>query len=209
MLENSNKLATTLFLLSLAIALFGAWILSSKAGFETIGLVSNPTGTVSASVQSTIDIFLKNATVNFGAVQVGASYDTSVNYSNASQFLLRNDGSVKVNVTITTTWLWTSVCVASHFRFNVTNASGNTSVPSNCNNYNQSTWYSIPNPDDLACSPLIFPSGATFNFNAFSNSELGLPFKLINDIASKKSTNVSRPGIEPGTYSLRGNCSTN
>jgi len=164
-LESSNKLATTLFLLSLAIALFGAWILSSKAGFETIGLVSNPTGTVSASVQSTIDIFLKNATVNFGAVQVGASYDTSVNYSNASQFLLRNDGSVKVNVTITTTWLWTSVCVASHFRFNVTNASGNTSVPSNCNNYNQSTWYNIPNSDDLECSPLIFPSGAVCNLN--------------------------------------------
>jgi len=164
-LENPTQFAITLLLLALAIVLGGGWILSSKAGFETIGLAVNPTGTVSASVQSTVDIFLQNSTVNFGAVQVGSTYDTSVNYSNASQFLLRNDGSVKVNATMTTTWLWTSVCVANHFRFNVTNASGNTSVPSNCKNYNQNTWYSIPNSDDLTCSPLIFPSWAVCDLN--------------------------------------------
>src|SRR3989344_2596418 len=159
------KAIIALFLLAVAIGLLSTWILLGKLEIPVSGLVPTPPGTVSASVQATVDIFLKNATVNFGAVQVGASYDTSVNYSNASQFLLRNDGSVKVNVTITTTWLWTSVCVASHFRFNVTNASGNTSVPSNCNNYNQSTWYNIPNSDDLECSPLIFPSGAVCNLN--------------------------------------------
>ncbi len=165
MLENLNKIATTLFLLSLAIALLGVWILSSKTGFETIGLVSNPTGTVSASVQATVDIFLKNATVNFGAVQVGASYDTSVNYSNASQFLVRNDGSVKVNITITATRLWTSVCSPSGLRFNLTNATGNTSVPTNCANYNQNTWDSTPISDAGPCFHPGSPGANICNLN--------------------------------------------
>lgn len=164
-MPDENNRITAILLFSLAIILLGLWIWSSKAGFESIGLVSNPTGTVSASVQSTIDIFLQQSIVNFGAVQVGVTYDTTGNYSNASRFLLRNDGSVRVNATLTTTWLWTSVCIASQFRFNVTNATGNSSLASNCKNYNQNAWYAIPNSDDFTCSPLIFPSWVICDLN--------------------------------------------
>src|SRR3989344_7627330 len=126
---------TSLFLLAIAISLLATWSLLSKTGVQISGLAVNPTGTVSASVQSTVDIFLQNATVNFGAVQVGASYDTSLNYSNASQFLLRNDGSVRVNITVLSTALWTSISQtlgSSAFRWNATNATGNTSMTGPC-----------------------------------------------------------------------------
>ncbi len=56
---------------------------------------------------------------------------------------------------------------------------------------------------------LIFPSGVMYDSNGFSNSQLGLPFKLINDVASKNSTIVSRRRVERRTDSLRGNCSAN
>lgn len=152
MFEKPGQQTTVLFLLAIAITFLAFWILSSKTGFETIGLVSNPTGTVSASVQSTVDIFLKNATVNFGAVQVGASYDTSVNYSNASQFLVRNDGSVRVNITVQSTALWTSISQtvgSSAFRWNATNATGNTSMAGACAS-SQNTWYTMRLSGDAA-----------------------------------------------------------
>ncbi|MEM4255456.1 MAG: hypothetical protein QXR53_03990, partial [Candidatus Norongarragalinales archaeon] len=130
MAEVSNNTLVTIVLLALAITLLATWALFAKiGGIQVAGLVSNPTGTVSASVQSTTDIFLQNNTVNFGGVSVGNTFDTSVNYSNASQFLLRNDGSVRVNVTIAATALWNSTSGNnSNYRFNVTNASGNTSL---------------------------------------------------------------------------------
>ncbi|MEM4255597.1 MAG: hypothetical protein QXR53_04715 [Candidatus Norongarragalinales archaeon] len=113
------------------------------------GLVSNPTGTVSADVSGGIDIFLQNSSVNFTAVSVGNTFDTSVNYSNASQFLLRNDGSVRVNVTISASALWNSTSGNnSNYRFNVTNASGNTSLGTvdakNCSTVNVTLWYNMP-----------------------------------------------------------------
>ena len=128
---------TSLFLLAIAISLLATWSLLSKTGVQISGLAVNPTGTVSASVQGSVDIFLQVATVNFGAVQVGVSYNgaSSCNYSNASQFLLRNDGSVRVNVTIQSTALWTSISQtagSSAYLWNVTNTTGNTSLPELC-----------------------------------------------------------------------------
>src|SRR3990167_8034189 len=110
MAEVSNNTLITIILLALAITLISTWTLFSKLGVPISGLISNPTGTVSASVQSTVDIFLHDSLVSFGAVQVGVTYDgsRSGNWSNASAFLLRNDGSVRVNVTIVATSLWTS-----------------------------------------------------------------------------------------------------
>jgi len=120
---------------------------------------------LSASVQATADIFLQQATVNFGAVQVGVSYDTTGNYSNASRFLLRNDGSVKTNITITAIGLWTSISQtagSSAYRWNATNATGNTSIPTNCADSNQNTWYAVPltaeDPSALVCN-LNFSDG--------------------------------------------------
>ncbi len=146
--EVSNKLLVTIVLLSLAVAFLGVWIILGKN--QPTGLVSNPTGTVSANVQSTTDIFLKNSTVNFGNVGIGSTFDTSVNYSNASQFLLRNDGSVLVNVTITATALFNATSGNnSNYRFNVTNATNNNSLGTGnysrlCGATNGSTWFTMP-----------------------------------------------------------------
>ena len=160
---------SVLFLSSIAIILLAAWILFDKLEVPASGFVVNPTGTVSASVQATADIFLQQATVNFGAVQVGVTYDTTGNYSNASRFLLRNDGSVKTNVTITAIGLWTSISQtagSSAYRWNATNATGNTSIPTNCVDSNQNTWYSVPltaeDPSALVCN-LNFSDGNDYS----------------------------------------------
>jgi len=142
----SNNTLITIILLALAITLISTWTLFSKLGVPVSGLVSNPTGTVSASVQSTVDIFLHDSLVSFGAVQVGVTYDgsRSGNWSNASAFLLRNDGSVRVNVTIVATSLWTSTSGNnSNYQFNTTNATSNTSLKETCY-IAQSTWTTVP-----------------------------------------------------------------
>ena len=146
MAEVSNNTLITIILLALAITLISTWTLFSKLGVPVSGLVSNPTGTVSASVQSTVDIFLHDSLVSFGAVQVGVTYDgsRSGNWSNASAFLLRNDGSVRVNVTIVATSLWTSTSGNnSNYQFNTTNATSNTSLKETCY-IAQSTWTTVP-----------------------------------------------------------------
>lgn len=145
MQTNQAAIAVTLLAAFVALASFG--ILFGRA--QLSGLVSSPTGTVSAEVSGGTDIFLKNATVNFAAVQVGASYDTSLNYSNSSQFLLRNDGSVKVNVTIAATALWNSTSGNNtNYRYNVTEAVGNTTAfeyDNNCDStHNNNTYYTMP-----------------------------------------------------------------
>ena len=142
----SNNTLITIILLALAITLISTWTLFSKLGVPVSGLVSNPTGTVSASVQSTVDIFLHDSLVSFGAVQVGVTYDgsRSGNWSNASAFLLRNDGSVRVNVTIVATSLWTSTSGnQTNYQFNTTNATSNTSLKETCY-IAQSTWTTVP-----------------------------------------------------------------
>ena len=146
MAEVSNNTLITIILLALAITLISTWTLFSKLGVPVSGLVSNPTGTVSASVQSTVDIFLHDSLVSFGAVQVGVTYDgsRSGNWSNASAFLLRNDGSVRVNVTIVATALWTSTSGnQTNYQFNTTNATSNTSLKETCY-IAQSTWTTVP-----------------------------------------------------------------
>ncbi len=142
----SNNTLITIILLALAITLISTWTLFSKLGVPISGLISNPTGTVSASVQSTVDIFLQDSLVSFGAVQVGVTYDgsRSGNWSNASAFLLRNDGSVRVNVTIVATSLWTSTSGnQTNYQFNTTNATSNTSLKETCY-IAQSTWTTVP-----------------------------------------------------------------
>ena len=44
---------------------------------------------------------------------------------------------------------------------------------------------------------LVFPEGVIFNGDEFSNQRLGLPFNLINDIATKNSIDVRMRGVEP------------
>ncbi len=165
--EISNKLLVTIVLLSLAVAFLGVWILYGK--IQPTGLIVNPTGTVSANVQGTVDIFLQNNTVNFGSVGVGSSYVTNGNWSNASQFLVRNDGSVLVNITIVAATLWNSTCShTGNYEYNATNASGNTSILSVCGGvgaYTPGTWTNVPVSAAVPCSAdPSRPVACNFNF---------------------------------------------
>lgn len=58
-------------------------------------------------------------------------------------------------------------------------------------------WYDALPQARIKYQRLIFPEGVTFDGKVFSNQRLGLPFKLINDIATIKSTDVDPRGIEP------------
>lgn len=54
---------------------------------------------------------------------------------------------------------------------------------------------------------MIFPSGVFYGKGGFSNSEISLPFKIIEDFVSQE-TNVVRPrGLEPPTASSGSWCS--
>lgn len=68
-------------------------------------------------------------------------------------------------------------------------------------------WFDAIPEAKMKYQRLIFPRGVNYQFNGFSNSELGLPFKLISDIASQKSTMVSPERLELSTHSLKGSCS--
>ena len=58
-------------------------------------------------------------------------------------------------------------------------------------------WYEAPWEAKLKYQRLIFPKGVAYHFNGFSNPELGLPFRLISDIATIQSRDVIRQGLEP------------
>ncbi len=180
----SNRTMIALGLLSLVIALLGVWMLYGKV--ETSGLASNPTGTVNAVIPSAADIFLVNSTVNFGNVGVGFTFVTNGNYSNASQFLLRNDGSVNLNVTISATALFNSTSGNnSNYRFNVTNASGNTSMKEVCMTA-QNTWTTIPlSSSAYALCNLNFTDG---NDHARVDIEVTIP---LGEAAGAKTSTVT------------------
>jgi hypothetical protein len=52
-------------------------------------------------------------------------------------------------------------------------------------------WFDAIPDAKMKYQRLIFPSGVTYNFKGFSNSELGLPFEIIKQIATQKTTNVN------------------
>lgn len=59
-------------------------------------------------------------------------------------------------------------------------------------------WYNAIPEAKVKYQRLIFPQGIYYDFNSLSNRKLGLPFKLISDVGSKKSTLVSYQ-FPPGT----------
>ncbi len=158
MAEISNKMLVSMVILSLAVTLGGMWVLYGKIQYS--GLIANPTGTVSAVVAATTDIALQNSTVNFGNIGVGKTFRSSCldnvgcraaciisNYSNASVFAIRNDGSVEVNITVSATALFNSTSGNnSNYRFMADCPNiGNYSSASSCANGNlQGSWYTLP-----------------------------------------------------------------
>ncbi len=99
------------------------------------------------NVPSSLDLALVDFLVNFANVSNQYTYDTSVgtgNASGATPFLLRSDSTTNVNVTLSATALFsTQSDNSSYYRFNVTNATGNTSISSNCITVNQNSWYDV------------------------------------------------------------------
>lgn len=51
-------------------------------------------------------------------------------------------------------------------------------------------WYDSVFEAKIKYQRLIFPRGVKYHFSGYSNEELGLPFRLISDFASKKATDV-------------------
>ena len=149
MADISNNTLVTIVLFALAVTLLGTWVLYGK--IQATGLTASPTGTVSASVYETTDIALKISAVTFSNVSIDFTYrtdgNTAVNHSGAEAFLLRNDGSVTANVTLyagDSLWV-TQTGNSSYYRFNVTNATGNTTAK-NCSGSspNHNVWYNVP-----------------------------------------------------------------
>lgn len=58
-------------------------------------------------------------------------------------------------------------------------------------------WYCAMSEAKLKYQRMIFPKGLSYPFDPLSNTELGLPFKLIRDFAVKNTASVTRVGVEP------------
>jgi hypothetical protein len=147
--NQSNKNLITFVLFALAVTLLGMWVLYGK--IQATGLTASPTGTVQATIYSTADITLVSYLVNFANVSIGYTYRTNggtSNNSGANAFLLRNDGSTTVNITFyaSTALFTTQSGNSSYYRFNATNATGNTTANQVCqgDSPNQNTWYNLP-----------------------------------------------------------------
>jgi len=84
----------------------GAVVLAVAAigGLNALGFATLQTGTAQANVLSSVAITLTTTTVNFGDMFVTDTNSTSDDMP--LPFELRNDGNVKVNVTINATDLW-------------------------------------------------------------------------------------------------------
>lgn len=95
---------TSLIAGMLVIAIFVAALgtMSVMTKFSASGLVE---GTLSLTVSNVTTITLPTSTVAFGAMTIGEINDTTDD--KPAPFVVQNDGSVRVNVTIAATALWT------------------------------------------------------------------------------------------------------
>ncbi len=101
---------TTLIAGLLAIAIFvsALGVLSLETRFSVSGLVS---GTTTGTVASSTTITLPTSTVAFSSVSVGANYNTTDD--SPAPFVVQNDGSVNLNVTINASALWSGASAAA------------------------------------------------------------------------------------------------
>lgn len=121
---DSNKTLTMLVGVVLVISVLSVVMTAVRmGGMPVTGAV---TGTTQLTVAAITQISLPTNTVNFGTIYHGNSNDTSGN--NPYPFTVQNDGTVKVNVTINATDLFTSTSnPTSNYRFAV-----NTSTEGTC-----------------------------------------------------------------------------
>jgi uncharacterized cupredoxin-like copper-binding protein len=101
---------STLIIGLLAVALLVSAMGTLSAVTKTTGLAA---GTTNASVSSTADITLTTSNVNFGSVAIGIAETTSD--GSPSPFLVKNEGSVDIDVTANSTQLWAQVASTSAY----------------------------------------------------------------------------------------------
>lgn len=111
---------TTLVAGLLAVAL----LVSAMGTFTAVTKFTGfATGTANATVLEATDITLVVTGINFGALSIGASADTTS--GSPAPFKIQNDGSVNVDVTIESTALWSSAAaVGTDYQFKCNGAGG-------------------------------------------------------------------------------------
>ena len=96
-MEKNSTFVIGLLAVALLVSAMGTLTVVTK----TTGLAA---GTTNASVTSTADITLTTSSVNFGSVAIGIAETTSD--GSPAPFVVRNDGSVNIDVTVGSTALW-------------------------------------------------------------------------------------------------------
>ena len=131
-----NNLLTLLVLVAIALSIGNIFInfdFFKPFKVSTTGLA---TGTATANVAQTVSISLPIDTVAFNSISVNQTNDT-IDYS-PSPFILQNDGTTTVNVTIGATDLWTGTGAqnpSQYYQFNTTR-NETLAVPSEAYDFN-------------------------------------------------------------------------
>ena|SRR3989344_3627817 len=131
-----NNLLTLLVLVAIALSIGNIFInfdFFKPFKVSTTGLA---TGTATANVAQTVSISLPIDTVAFNSISVNQTNDT-IDYS-PSPFILQNDGTIAVNVTIGATDLWTGTGAqnpSQYYQFNTTR-NETLAVPSEAYDFN-------------------------------------------------------------------------
>jgi hypothetical protein len=101
-ISDRNLTALVGVVLIVSVLSLGMTAVRFMGGVSTTGAA---TGTTQVSVASVVAISLPTNNINFGSMTNGASNQTDTN--NPAPFIIQNDGTVLVNITINATNLWT------------------------------------------------------------------------------------------------------
>jgi hypothetical protein len=151
--ENMTKLLAALAFLTGAAALMLSLV---PQGVPTLA-TGQVTGTVNVNIGSVVAISLPTNSIDFGSMNIGESNQTDDNIP--APFLIQNDGTVKVNITVNSTDIWTSTVNPSvYYRIRA-----NDSVEGNCylTADSQTTYMNMPNTTTQTSlvKRLDFPNG--------------------------------------------------
>ncbi|MEM5798331.1 MAG: hypothetical protein QXG26_02945 [Candidatus Aenigmatarchaeota archaeon] len=114
----SNNTLAALILVAIVISLVSIATTLNIASRIPITLTGGISGTTQVSVATAITITLPVSTVNFGSMSLNAEDDTTDN--SPGPFIVQNDGSVCVNVTVNATQLWSgtgATGTSTYYRF--------------------------------------------------------------------------------------------
>ena len=132
----SNNLLALLVVIALLFSLGTLFFNLNLFKQFAISITGLATGTATANVAQTVSISLPIDTVAFNSISVNQTNDT-IDYS-PSPFILQNDGTIAVNVTIGATDLWTGSGAGNpsqYYQFNTTR-NETLAVPSEAYDFN-------------------------------------------------------------------------